>query len=155
MNDAPTLARERWTSHPNYPAHVLLLGSHHNFRRINRFLVEQTGRPESLLRPLRQLYTRWISAMRSHERYEEYKLYPYLTRRWGASFAAAEAGHAALHQAYDQVIEAFDAEARPTVVDALTHHEAVLRDHLALEEELVIPRLLALEPAEFDAFVGA
>jgi hypothetical protein len=157
-NAVPRLAREQWALHPNYPAQVLLLGSHQNFRRINRYLIEEAGKAGSL-KGLHRTYTSWISAMRSHERYEERKLYPYLARRWGVSFETAIAGHHALHDADLAVHDAFAAagrnaaaEAHADVVAALTRHEAVLLDHLDHEEDAVIPLLLALEPAEFDAY---
>ena len=38
----------------------------------------------------RLLFERWKQAMGGHEAYEERKLYPFLTRRWGVSCATAE-----------------------------------------------------------------
>jgi hypothetical protein len=56
------------------------------------------------------------------------------------------------------VIAAFDGAGadgpRTDVIAALERHETILIAHLALEEELVIPRLLALTPSEFDDFVS-
>lgn len=37
----PTLSRAEWRDHPHFPSQVLLLGSHANFRRINRYLVDE------------------------------------------------------------------------------------------------------------------
>lgn len=147
----PTLDRNLWRDHPNYPSQVLLLGSHANFRRINTYLIDQV-RGGSDLYLAGSLYRQWIRAMRSHEAYEEHKLYPYLARRWGADMTAAEAGHQELHTAYDAVIAAFEDEDREQAVAALSHHNDVLTAHLALEEELVIPLLLALSPEEFRTF---
>lgn len=155
----PRIPRDQWLAHPHFPSQVLLLGSHENFRRLNRHLIDEAEQPGSSLDPLRQLYTRWISAMRSHEGYEERKLYPYLARRWGVSFDAATAGHRALHDADHVVLDAFvaasrdaTAAARAAVVAALTHHDLVLGAHLELEEDLVIPLLLELSPAEFENY---
>jgi len=90
--------------------------------------------------------------MRSHEHYEEAKLFPYLSRRCGQSFDAAEAGHQALHDAHDDVIAAFEDEIRIEAVAALEKHDRVLREHLDLEETLVIPLLLAMPREEFVAY---
>lgn len=104
--------------------------------------------------------------MRSHEGYEEHKLYPFLERRWNVSFKAAEAGHHELHDRYDKVIEAFtrlristdDAEREgeeQTLIQALQNHDRVLRQHLELEEDLVIPLLLELSPEEFELYCNS
>jgi hypothetical protein len=37
-------------------------------------------------------------------------------------------------------------------VAALRAYESALHDHLAAEEDVIIPMLLALDPAEFTAF---
>ncbi len=156
--ERPYIPREAWEDHPHFPAQVLLLGSHENFRRVNRYLVEEVVKPGSVA-GLQRLYASWISGMRSHEAYEEHKLYPYLARRWGVSFDAAAAGHDALHEVDHVVRAAFAAagrtpepDARAALAAALARHERVLLDHLALEEDLVIPLLLALDPAEFDDY---
>ncbi len=159
VEPAVHLPREQWSSHPHYPSQVLLMGSHQNFLRINAYLIEQAQVVEEPSR-LENLYRRWISAMRSHEGYEEHKLYLYLERRWSTSMEAAEAGHAALHGAHERVLHAFARtrvtdethDARPALVEALREHEAILREHLDLEEQLVIPLLLELTPREFHRF---
>lgn len=153
---AVTLPREEWSAHPHYPSQVLLMGSHQNFLRINAYLIDEAAVIDEPAR-LENLYRRWISAMRSHEGYEEHKLYPYLERRWSTSMEAAEAGHAALHGAHERVLAAFartrvtdeSEDPRPALVEALQEHETILREHLDLEEELVIPLLLELSPREF------
>jgi hypothetical protein len=155
---APGLDRAQWQSHPHFPGQTLLLGSHDNFRRVSSYLVEVAAAGEAA-RSIGGTYRRWIAAMRAHEAYEEGKLYPFLERRWGASFAAAERGHRALHDAHDQVMSAlaagdpsFDTLADGTLHRALERHDRVLRDHLSLEEALVIPLLLALSPDEFSEY---
>ena len=159
----PALSRPDWTSHPHWPEQVLLLGSHENFRRISAYLItaaedEPSGeRGRSSLTAIASLYLRWITGMRSHEAYEERKLYPYLARRWGTDFAGAKAGHAALHTAHAAVVEAIaeaaeQGEITPALVAALRAHDQALDAHLELEEELVIPGLLALSPAEFHRY---
>lgn len=159
IEPAVSLPREQWSSHPHYPSQVLLMGSHQNFLRINAHLIEEADVIDEPSR-LENLYRRWISAMRSHEGYEEHKLYPYLERRWSTSMEAAEAGHAALHATHERVLEAFARtrvtdethDHRPALVQALREHESILRAHLDLEEELVIPLLLELTPGEFHRF---
>ena len=144
------MPRDTWSSHPRFPAQTLLLQSHENFLEVSGVLIAAARGGESRAL-IETLFDRWISAMRSHEAYEEAKLYPYLERRWGLSFDEAEAGHKELHRAYDRVKSAF-AKAESSwdeIVAALEHHDAVLRPHLELEEDLVIPGLLELSPEEF------
>ncbi len=158
-NGLPQLPREEWATHPHFPAHVLLLGSHENFRDINAHLVTECERGAPL--PMLEFhYRRWIAAMRSHEAYEERKLYPFLARRFGVSsesgpIAESERGHVALHAAHDEVVAAFSSGARPRVLTALRSHAAVLNAHLEQEEEMVIPALLALSPQEFREYYNA
>lgn len=169
----PDIPREQWSSHPHWPSQVLLLGSHANFRRISSYLVELAeadleAESSRSLTTIASLYLRWISAMRSHEAYEEHKLYPYLGARWGLSMAEAEAGHHELHERHAAVVDAIarlaelDTEseashlrtARQTLVAALQAHDRTLDAHLEVEEQLVIPPLLSLEPEEFHRYTN-
>ncbi|MBK7151970.1 MAG: hemerythrin domain-containing protein [Sandaracinaceae bacterium] len=148
---ARSIPRHEWSAHPNYPGNLLLLGSHSNFRTINRQLVVQA---ESMdhgadLGWLARRHDLWIQAMRSHEAYEEQKLYPYLEARWGVSFLDARTGHEALHEVDVRVRAAFEAHDASEAADALRRHEELLTAHLELEEDLVIPLLLELPRAEF------
>jgi len=157
---APRISREQWEAHPRFRTQALLLGSHANFRRVSRYLIDKAAREE--LVGLHALFERWIAAMRSHEAYEEGKLYPYLEHRWGVSLDDARAGHEELHARADAVVAAFELGARPNesvargedeaeqpVLHALRAHDRALGSHLDVEEEAVIPLLLALEPEEF------
>ena len=158
----PMLPRDAWSAHPNFPAHVLLMGSHANFRRYSLALIEALRRGALEVDVVELGYTRWISAMRSHEAYEERKLYPYLGRRFGWSFDEAREGHEALHAAHDAVRSAFaalragavaDAPGRDALIAALQVHHDVLDAHLDLEEDHVIPLLLALSREEFETYL--
>lgn len=42
----PRIPREEWTSHPRFRAQALLLGSHSNFRRVSRYLVDKASTQE-------------------------------------------------------------------------------------------------------------
>ena len=144
-----------WQAHPRFPSQALLLGSHENFRNVSATLVDEAA-SGGFVRPIGSLYRRWIGAMRSHEAYEEGKLYPYLERRWKTSLEAAEAGHHALHLAHDDVLATLaeaqaedEQRAGEALHEALRRHDEVLRNHLELEENLVIPLLLELSPDEF------
>lgn len=142
-----SLPRDAWEAHPNFPSQVLLLGSHRQFRRISRQLIEQadTGRRrEAIL----AVFGYWKSAMRGHEHYEEGKLYPYLQHRWGLDCTPLEQGHRALAEADAAVRAADDA----TLVHALEDHHAILMRHLDAEEALVIPALLALSREDFETY---
>ncbi len=148
----PVLPRTQWKSHPHYPSQVLLLGSHENFRRVSAMLIAaaRAGEPPAWVR---SVYEQWIRAMRSHEAYEERKLYPFLERRWQVSLQDSEVGHDELHRADEAVRTAFDDDVG--IVEALERHDEVLRAHLEIEETQVIPLLLGLAPAEFESFIGA
>ena len=159
----PKIPREEWTSHPRFRTQALLLGSHSNFRRVSRYLIERASIEEFV--GLHSLFDRWIAAMRSHEAYEERKLYPYLEYRWGVSLSEARDGHDALHSRADEVVEAFRSLSRPAdsrasiepskdnlVLSALEAHDEALDAHLDVEEDAVIPLLLALSPEEFDRY---
>ncbi len=155
----PVIARAEWPKHPHYPAQVLLLGSHKNFRAVSEYLATEAETHDDPAR-LESLYRQWIGAMRSHEAYEENKLYPYLAWRWDVSFASAEAGHVALHERHADVLSAFSAirtdgltdATRSALMSALRAHDEILRAHLEVEEDLVIPLLLALSPDEFRTY---
>ena len=154
------IPRHAWTEHPNWPQQVLLLGSHDNFRRVSRHLVECAEDREDVAF-IGSLFVRWVSAMRSHEAYEEHKLYPYLAKRWGADFAQATEGHAQLHARCDEVVAAVRAlvntdeetdALHKALADALRAHDDVLIDHLAHEEDVVIPLLLQMSAKEFHTY---
>jgi len=148
------IKRKEWESHKNYPNQVLLLGSHENFRRIGSLLVDR-AQDSGDSAGVESLYRRWKSAMGGHEYYEENKLYPYLTRRWGVSFRDAEAGHKALRTRDIDVRGAFlETSSSTALADALVKHHEVLIEHLRYEEDLVIPLLLELSGDEFNRTFG-
>jgi hypothetical protein len=163
----PQIPRAQWPTHPRFGTQVLLLRSHEGFRRISAHLLRAAPLVDPLdplpLDPgertqLARAFVGWISAMRSHEAYEEHKLYPFLRARFSIDFAAARAGHAALHEVQVRVRAAFldaDTQAgRDELLSALRAHDSALRGHLELEEDLVIPALLSLRPAEFEALTS-
>lgn len=171
----PALAREHWPAHPRFPAQTLLLDAHESFRKRAVWIRERVeaiaplglAPPASLDRRQRWRlrmaddFAWWMKGMRGHERYEERRLYPFLARRYGVSFAALEQAHRMLHENERAVLDSFaaltpgagDEPARHAeLLAALRGYEDALRAHLATEEESIIPMLLALEPSEFDAF---
>ncbi|MCA9712787.1 MAG: hemerythrin domain-containing protein, partial [Myxococcales bacterium] len=151
MKRLRSLPRDQWPDHPHWPTQTLLLGSHRDFRFISRRLVVAARAGEEL-DWIHFMIPRWIGAMRSHEAYEERKLYPYLVRRWSLSFDRAEAGHRQLHdrgRAVRQALATMESagepsDAAPALADALEVHDVVLCEHLDHEEDLVIPALLEL-----------
>ena len=156
--EIPDLPRSLWQSHQNFPGHALLLGSHDNFRNISTHLVNESMRAWSTaptLPPradLPQLFKRWKRAMKNHEGYEEAKLYPYLNAKYGVSMSILELHHKNLGLAEDRVNRAErDADALK-FAHALKKHDQILVPHLAQEEEMVIPLLLALTPREFERY---
>lgn len=148
----PKIPRAEWTAHPRFKSQALLLGSHANFRRISHHLVARAEAGHSADHD-RVLFEQWKRAMGGHEAYEERKLYPFLTRRWGISCATAEAGHSMLGL-LDIGVRAAFASGKGVAKAMRAHHDALMA-HLDYEEEMVIPLLLALEPAEFEAYARA
>jgi hypothetical protein len=148
----PRLPRSEWPTHPHFPRQTLLLGGHESFRRTSRVLIDQavSGRSPDALG---WLFRAWKAAMHSHERYEEHKLYPYLEARWDLSMAPARVGHDQLAERERDVFAALDGSDASAIEAAFRAHDAVLCPHLDLEEELVIPALLALSPAEFEDYI--
>jgi hypothetical protein len=156
----PDIPRGTWTQQASFPNQVLLLGSHANFRRISSHLVEESQRrvtegaePGDSL-DLLLLFRRWKSAMKSHEAYEEGKLYPYLERTFDLTTDSLRSGHKALGAADTQVVDAYESGTSIDVAAAFAEHEKILLPHLLLEEDLVIPCLLSLSGAEFRATFG-
>lgn len=95
--------------------------------------------------------------MRGHEHEEEHKLYPYLTWRCGLDFSVCEAGHRKLAERDAEVRVALGDLDRPPhrAIDALEEHDGVLVAHLALEESLVMPALLAPSAVEFEDYASS
>ncbi|MEL6181828.1 MAG: hypothetical protein AAFS10_22905 [Myxococcota bacterium] len=177
----PDLPRASWTTHPNYPTQALLLNGHAHFRTISRALRERADTvaqqladgsatsPSALAERLTAslvAFHQWTRMMRSHEHYEEHKLYPYLAHRYGLSTAQMEGEHASLHQTGDAVSTAFleaivglsgsdttsvhaAHEAVERLQEALRAHDMNLLEHLEHEEDTVIPLLLHLPREEF------
>jgi hypothetical protein len=140
--------RERWAEHPRFPSQTLLLGSHRNFRELSKLLVAAA----SPLEVRQRLFDQWQGAMRSHEAYEEHKLYPFLRHRFGVQTAVLEAGHQTLHAIESELRAAFRDGDDARWAARMRRYDVVLHEHLRDEEDLVIPCLLALEPREFTAY---
>jgi iron-sulfur cluster repair protein YtfE (RIC family) len=156
----PLFSREAWTLHPHYPDHVLLVGSHQNFKRISTILVERastlTAPAEAQWRDeTKRLFQWWQSGMRSHEHYEETKLYPYLEARYCMSLGPLVSDHGELDDGRSAVTNALTEPAHLPIQDALRSFHEVLVGHLQHEEDLVMPMLLELNRTEFQRFLGA
>jgi len=154
----PALTRDNWEKHPNYPRQALLLGSHANFLRFTQALIDQSKGFSPPAARIGAEFERLLGALRGHEGYEESKLYPFLTRRFGLQVWPLEAGHTLLHNRADEVLVAVrnapSSGPVPAVRRALEAYRQALVTHLRLEEDAVIPLLLKLPPAEFDRFAG-
>ncbi|MEM9188772.1 MAG: hemerythrin domain-containing protein [Myxococcota bacterium] len=147
--EAPKIPRESWATHPNYPSQILLLGSHENFRMVQRMVEQKVADPSRPLADAAYLFERWMAAMSNHEAYEERKLYPFLVHRWNVDLGHLVAGHEALAARKNTVREAFRAEDRELSLAAVKEFGSTLFTHLELEEDAVIPLLLSLSPSEF------
>ena len=90
--------------------------------------------------------------MKSHEGYEEGKLYPYLNAKYGVKTAVLELHHQTLGLADERVHAAVEEGDALKFAHALKKHDEILVPHLAQEEDLLIPLLLALEPREFERY---
>jgi hemerythrin-like domain-containing protein len=155
VSKLPDIPRDEWNSHPNWPDQTLLLRSHDGFRRISRQLVEaarsRANNSEDVA-SLRYVFRHWKSAMKSHERYEEMKLYPYLEARYGVTLGQLEEQHQQLGRLEHDVYAAWDAGDGQALAAALKAHDETLIAHLAQEEEAVIPLLLSLTRQEFEHY---
>jgi len=169
----PTIPRNEWHTHPNFPAQTLLLRSHEGFREISRHLrarAAEATHMDDALQQRRHLfgvethYLYWQRAMRGHEAYEEGKLYPYLERRFDVSLASLKEEHEDLHRLDRAIRDAFEVlnqasdEARlnPAALQPLDQAMAAyhndLVEHLREEEDAVIPLLLSLTRDEFNTY---
>jgi hypothetical protein len=90
--------------------------------------------------------------MKSHESYEENKLYPYLVAKYGVKMAILELHHRKLGLAEERVYAADREGNALKFAHTLKKHDEILIPHLAQEEDMVIPLLLALEPREFENY---
>lgn len=168
----PDIPRDSWSEHPHYETQTLLLGSHEAFRRRSAWMIERienldpsdaadARRRKRWLARSSTEFDWWMAGMKGHERYEENKLYRFLVKRYDVSLEALEQGHRILDEhkgrvraAYRQAMAAATdpAEAVASLLGALRAHRTVLLEHLRNEEDLVIPMLLALSPAEFRVY---
>ena len=160
---APAIPRRDWLSHPNYPDQTLLLASHESFRRISRYITdaiadssgdsaEDEAKKMASRGHFHRYFVRWKSAMRSHEAYEEGKLYPYLETTYDVSLDYLRRGHRELGALERAIVQDWRAGNRAALARALGRHDAVLLAHLQEEEDAVIPLLLAMSPEEFDFY---
>ena len=149
---APQISRAQWRSHPRFSRQALLLRSHEGFRGRSRWLIHLAERRDTDLAWIERSFHQWMWGMRSHEAYEEGKLYPYLTCRYGISMEDLEAGHHELSRLRRKVFGALDVRDRQELHAALVEFDTELVDHLRKEEDVVIPLLLGLSPEEFEAY---
>ena len=106
--------------------------------------------------------------MRSHENYEETKLYPFLVRRFGVSLKYLSSEHDEMHTKSNLVVKymneyialettsaAFEivVEKGARLLDAMNNYDKLLKVHLMEEEDIVIPLLMEMDVVEFDEFV--
>jgi len=90
--------------------------------------------------------------MKSHEGYEEGKLYPYLHARFGVRMQVLVEQHEDLGVAEERVRAAYRNGNSLEAAHAFKKHDEILVPHLALEEQMVIPLLLDMSAEEFDRY---
>jgi len=164
--------RAEWMQSPRYADQALLVHSHDSFVACANSIQERLRllqgpeqaerRQKRLVVKLADFFREWQWAMGCHERYEEGKLYPFLTRRFGLSLSQLERDHALCHELADAAESAFrrvggdvsDPVGWAAAEKAFASYQAFLIEHLGREEELVIPRLLELSAAEFSEYVA-
>lgn len=156
----PRFDRDAWTRHPHFPDQLLLLGSHASFVRISDSLIARARRlaaePTAAWRDdTLYLFSWWQAGMKSHERYEEHKLYPYLSNRYCVSLADLVAEHAELDERRPAVQAAIAGASAASIRAALSGFGETLVRHLRAEEDVVIPMLLDLDAGEFRRYLGA
>ena len=116
--DAESRTPVEWTEHPNYPQQALLLESHAYYRRLCGWLIEQVAKVQTevtgtrrrcrILKRIGQSFDDLIWGQSSHQRYEEYTLFPYLEACYlSISFDAFDADHRALESRARDVVALF------------------------------------------------
>lgn len=146
----PEIPRDQWALHPNFPTNSGLLRAHDSFRDISAYLVEKSREANTIeIAQLMFLFLRWKGAMKNHEAYEEGRLYPFLAERHGVSFDNLERQHERLGQLERKVVQAWGEHNAGAVAGALEEHDQILVHHLAEEEDMVIPMVLALSPETY------
>ena len=90
--------------------------------------------------------------MKNHEAYEERRLYPYLAQKHGISFQNLELQHEELGRLERQIIAAWGEGDTDAIRQGLIEHDRVLIDHLAEEEDVVIPLILSFTPDEYATY---
>jgi hypothetical protein len=151
----PDIPRKSWKNHDNYALRSGLLRSHDSFREISDYLVDKSRGADALsIGNLIFLFLRWKQAMKNHEAYEERKLYPYLSGKFGISFSDMENQHDKLGVLERRVIAAWGGgdhdRDRDTTASLFAEHDQVLKDHLIAEEDRVIPLILSLTTDEYE-----
>jgi hypothetical protein len=147
----PDIPRESWQVHENYAVRSGLLRSHDSFREISDYLVDKSRGADALsIGNLIFLFLRWKQAMKNHEAYEERKLYPYLSGKFGISFADMESQHDSLGELERRIIAAWGEGDRDTTASLFAKHDRVLKTHLIAEEDRVIPLILSLNVDEYE-----
>jgi iron-sulfur cluster repair protein YtfE (RIC family) len=146
--------RATWKEHPNAagPASMLLF-IHDHFRATSerlRSLVAGGADATTLAREFRPL----AEVLHHHHHAEELMLFPAILRATGVAPERLVEDHVELMGAIDDVNASFTrTSTRERIEAALARFDDVLRAHLDREEELVVPVLLAMTPAEANRLI--
>lgn len=167
----PLSHRTPWLSHPRFESQALIVASHDDFLRAGeafsaRLATLQRGDGLSLRARKRQVdklpegFSAWRWSMGCHERFEEERLYPQLLRRLGVSCQHLADEHeslAASARLCEESLSAIAIDAHESFAVAgeqLRRYREALAQHLRVEEELIVPRLLELSETDFVGFMG-
>ncbi|MBX3185825.1 MAG: hemerythrin domain-containing protein [Labilithrix sp.] len=153
---ARVLGRARravWRTHPNASGPGgTLLAIHDQFRVAAERLVVMVARDEE---PgwIARAFLPLAQTLHHHHHAEEAMLFPMVHRRTGVAPERLVTDHEALTAAIDAVGRSLASGSRDVLRSALASFDAILVAHLDREEALVMPVLLALEPAEAWALI--
>lgn len=136
---------DHWRAHPNAsgPA-LMLLGIHDQFRAAARELMRLVA--ASAFGAGERLFTQLAAVLHHHHHAEEDMLFPLVHRLTGVAPDQLQTDHDEMTAAIEAVQHAI--AKREGVADAITRFHDILVPHLDREEQLVIPVLLELPPAE-------
>jgi hemerythrin-like domain-containing protein len=126
----------------------MMLSSHDQFRTASKRLRSLVAAGTDAA-DLARMFRPFAEVLHHHHHGEELMVFPAVLRATGVAPERLVADHVELMRAIDDVAKSF---AAPTTAErmaaAVTTFDEVLCAHLDREEELVVPVLLAMTPAE-------
>lgn len=151
------LVPSSWSAHPSWAAYAYpaLVGFHDRYRRETSRLVAAAMDEAVPVGSLRDACAELREHLHNHEAVEEQGLYPWIEARYDVDLSTQVAEHARLNEALEVVARRLTGGGdRAALRDDLVALDQCLRAHLAEEERLCVPALLAASTDELGALLG-